>query len=767
MSNDSQISEAVIKNSRRLTPIWLLPIIALLIVSWLGWRTVNEAGIEIHVQFDSGRGIKAGKTEVVHNGLVVGMVSALTATGDMNAVDVVIEIDPHYAKYLREESQFWLVRPQISMAGVSGLDTLVSGNYIAFKPSNEGKKSLQFKALKQPPPLAEESEGLRLNLRAKELSSLSVGSPVYYRRFKVGEVTGYSLASNGEYVDIQLYVNQEFASLIKQNTRFWNAGGIDISGNLPNLKVRTQSLLSMIQGGIAFYTPDWGEPGQPAADDDQYVLYSDYEQAEAGIPITIEFPLNVSLGQANTPILFHGFEVGRVQELDISEDLSKVTAEAVVRPEVMPGLVEGAQFWVVEPRFGPKGVSGLDTLLSGRYIGMDVSRQDVEKGVASRHFQGQAQRPPVPTSAPGLHLTLNAEALSGVSAGSPVLFRNIPVGSVQEYKLKGNGVDIRLLIEPEFSHLVNKSSRFWNVSGVSVDAGLDGVKIRSATLNTLISGGIAFKTPELRGRKVKDGERFHLFDDEESATKKGITLSIQFETADGLSEGSQVKYRGMKVGVVTALAVNPNREGVIAEVFLEKQYKWLASAGTQFWLVKPKLGLANTSHLETLLTGPYIGVQPQYRRGAIETKFIAINGEPDNQRRSLGLDIELVSPGLGSIKRGNAVYYRDIPVGEVTGYKLGNPADHVVIFINIEDRYAGLVSEHSKFWNASGIDMKVGLFSGAKVRTESLEALLAGGIAFATPEIPEKPVKDGKQFKLYSKVDSDWLDWQPKIKLKD
>ena len=141
--------------------------------------------------------------------------------------------------------------------------------------------------------------------------------------------------------------------------------------------------------------------------------------------------------------------------------------------------------------------------------------------------------------------------------------------------------------------------------------------------------------------------------------------------------------------------------------------------------------------------------------------------EPDNQRRSLGLDIELISSGLGSIKRGNLVYYREIPVGEVTGYKLGNPADHVVIFVNIEERYAGLVSENSRFWNASGIDLKVGLFSGAKVRTDSLEALLAGGVAFATPEIPPKKLKDGRRFKLYPKVDSEWLDWQPKIKLKE
>ncbi|WP_263081030.1 MlaD family protein [Endozoicomonas sp. Mp262] len=595
MNDGPEHARPVINKSRRLTPIWLLPLIALLIVCWLGWRTVAEAGLEVHVQFESGRGIKAGKTEVVHNGLVVGMVSGLSPTRNMNAVDVTIDINPDYKKYLREGSTFWLVKPQVSMAGISGLETLVSGNYIAFKPSQEGKKASHFKALEQAPPLAEANEGLRLTLKAKELSSLQVGSPVLYRRFKVGEVTGYSLAASGDYVEIQLYVNKQFSGLIKHNTRFWNAGGIDISGHLPSLKIRTQSLLSMIQGGIAFYTPNEGsneESAQAVADGDQFVLYRDYEQAETGIPITIEFPLNVSLREGSTPILFHGFEVGRVHELDISDDLSKVIAEAVVRPEMMPGLVEGAQFWVVEPRFGPEGISGLDTLLGGRYIAVDVSQQDIEKQRAARHFNGHARRPPAPASAPGLHLTLSADALSGISAGSPVLFRNIPVGSVQDYQLKDAGVDIRLLIEPGFSHLVNSSSRFWNVSGVSVEAGLDGVKVRSATLNTLISGGIAFSTPAKKANKVVNGKHFKLYQDEDSAIENGLFIAIRFETAEGLSVGSLVRFRGMRVGRVTDLAVSPERDGVHARVFLDKKYQWLASEGSLFWLVKPKLGLA-------------------------------------------------------------------------------------------------------------------------------------------------------------------------------
>ena len=434
MDQDEQEATAIVRERRRLGPVWLLPFIALLIVCWLVWRSVSQSGIDISVRFENGRGIVAGKTEVFHNGVAVGKVYSLAPSEDFQTVMVHITMNRRFGKLLTKESAFWLVKPQVSFAGVSGLDTLVSGNYIAFRPGKGEHRQKEFDALNEPPPRAEEQTGLNITLKADELSSVADGSPVYYRKLKVGEVTGYELAKAGDHVNINIYIKQQFARLIRKNTRFWNASGLDVSGSLTNLKVRTQSLISIIQGGISFYTPEWEEETLNAKNGEQFILYPDYDAAEAGIPITIEFPVDVAIGNSSLPIRFLGFEVGRVKSVDVNDDLSRMVVEATVRPEVKKALVRGTRFWLVEPRLDFQGVSGLETLLGGRYIAMEFNKNDVDRAETISVFKGLSHRPPAPASAPGLHLQLEAESLAGITVGSPVLYRNVNVGSVQSYQ---------------------------------------------------------------------------------------------------------------------------------------------------------------------------------------------------------------------------------------------------------------------------------------------------------------------------------------------
>lgn len=765
MGQDEQETVAIVRERRRLAPVWLLPFIAFLIVCWLLWRSISQAGLEITVRFENGRGIVAGKTEVLHNGVAVGKVDSVSPSEDLQTVIVHIKMNRRFEKLLTEQSAFWLVKPQVSFAGVSGLDTLVSGNYIAFRPGKGGHKQRDFKALNEPPPRVEEQAGLNLSLRADELSSVADGSPVYYRKLKVGEVTGYELAKDGDFVNINIYIKQQFAHLIRGNTRFWNASGLDVSGSLTNLKVRTESLISIIQGGISFYTPEWEDEMPGAKNGEQFLLYPDYDSAEAGIPITIEFPVNVAIGNSLLPIRFLGFEVGRVKSVDVNGDLSQMVVEATVRPDVKKALVKGTRFWLVEPRLDFQGVSGLDALLSGRYIAMEFNKSDVDRAVPISVFKGLSHRPPAPPTAPGLHLQLEAESLNGITAGSPVLFRNVNVGSVQSYKLEDTGVMVRALIKPEHQHLVNESSRFWNVSGVTLEGNLNGFKVKAGTLNSLISGGIAFDTPDRQAKKVKNNFFFPLHDSESSSLESHFSIDIYFESAEGLRKGTKIKYRGMEVGRIDRLELNESGLGVIARSSLDDDKTWLAHEGARFWLVRPQLGLVNASHLETLVTGQYIAIQTAAHSGKETRKFIAGIQQPDDQPRLSGLALELVSDRLGSIRRGNPVYYREIPVGTVTGYKLDNPASQVIIFINIEERYKALVSKRSKFWNASGIDIDAGLFKGLKIKTESLESILSGGIAFATPDVPEQTVNQGERFRLSREAENDWLNWNPKLKI--
>ncbi|AMO58677.1 PqiB family protein [Endozoicomonas montiporae] len=760
-------AEARVKKRGNISSVWLLPVVALFIVVWLVWKAISEAGVTVDVQFQNGRGIKQGKTEVRLNGIAVGKVTAMAMSEDLKSVNVTLEMDRRMSNSLTENSRFWLVQPQVSVAGISGLDTLVSGNYIAFQPADTGIKRKKFIALSSPPPLGEQENGLSLTLRAKELSSIQNGSPVYYRRLKIGEVSSYDLSADDQYVDVEIFIKPQFAHLVRRNTRFWNAGGIELSGSLTNLKVRAQSIASMIQGGVSLYTPEWEQEFPEAYQGDVFPLYRDYDEAEAGIAVEIDFPLDVALGQGKTRILFHGMEVGLIKDTELKDDYSGIVANAVVRPDAVNLMVKGARFWLVKPSIGLHGVSGLETLLSGRYINMDVSSKDIKAAAPERHFKGLANEPPASPSAPGLHLNLRADSLAGISHGSPVLFRKMQVGSVQSHELSDDGVLVKVLIDPAYQHLINSSSRFWNVSGITLQGGLQGFSIKVGTLNSMLAGGIAFDTPDKTSNTVKNGTGFVLFNSVDQAHQTGQKITLIFETAEGLQVGTKVKYKGLVVGQLTGLKLNKEKGHIEATTLLKDSAEWVAQKGSRFWLVRPRLGLANSANLETLVTGQYIEVQPANRKDAVAKMVFTVEMTvPDDKPLNTGLRLQLVSDQLGSIRRGNPVYYREIPVGKVTGYRLADPASHVLIFINIEDRYTSLVTEKSRFWNASGVDVKFGLFSGAKIRTESLEALLAGGIAFATPEVGE-PVSANHQFKMAKEADSQWLNWAPAISLGD
>lgn len=230
--------------------IWVLPLIALVIGGWLGWRAYTQTGIEIQVRFESGEGIQVNKTEVVYKGMTVGKVKtlALDDEGSNRGVIATIEMNKDVEQYLKANTRFWLVKPSVSLAGITGLETLVSGNYIAASPG-DGEPTRKFKALSEEPPLSDAKPGLHLTVKAERLGSLDRGSPVFYKQIQVGQVKSYLLSADQNTVEIKVYIEPTYASLVRKHTRFWNASGISIDANLSGVKVRSESLASIVAGG--------------------------------------------------------------------------------------------------------------------------------------------------------------------------------------------------------------------------------------------------------------------------------------------------------------------------------------------------------------------------------------------------------------------------------------------------------------------------------------------------------------------------------------
>jgi len=298
---------------------------------------------------------------------------------------------------------------------------------------------------------------------------------------------------------------------------------------------------------------------------------------------------------------------------------------------------------------------------------------------------------------------------------------------------------------------------------------LSGVEVKSESLQTLLSGGIAFETPNPNASKgSKRVERFTLHSSQEVALQKGVELTIRVPSGDGLSPGTAIRYKGLDVGKIESIELTDDLQAVILHARVTQATQQIARVGTQFWVVKPEVSLTRAANLETLVSGQYLDVRPATKPGAVQLNFTASESAPKAATASeQGLRLVLSAARRGSIKPGVVVSYREVPVGKVTDFELGPTSDRVLIHILIEPRYAPLVRTGTRFWNASGIGVDAGLFSGVKVRTESLEALLEGGIAFASPDNPLMggPAQPGQTFALYDEVKEEWLRWAPKIAL--
>jgi paraquat-inducible protein B len=365
---------------------------------------------------------------------------------------------------------------------------------------------------------------------------------------------------------------------------------------------------------------------------------------------------------------------------------------------------------------------------------------------------------------------LFTDSLGSIDVGSPILYKQVKVGSVQSYQFSRTKKQlvIGVHIEKEYENLVNASTRFWNVSGITLTGGLTGgIQVKSESLQTLMAGGIAFETPQANASLKKHIPRFRLFADHDEANKKGAVVTIKVDRADGLSSGTPVRFKGLDVGKIESVDLTDDMQSVILTARITEVPEKIARVGSQFWVVKPELGLIKTQNLETLVTGKYIEVQPAVKNLGPQKNFVALAEAPEVTKQEAGLSLVLSAARRGSLKPGVPVTYREITVGKVTGYELGQTADRVLVHILIEPKYAPLVRSGSRFWNTSGVGFDYGLFKGVTVRTESLETLIQGGIAFATPdgERMGNPARAEQTFPLFEKFEDEWLTWAPKIPL--
>jgi len=303
--------------------VWLLPLVALGIGLTMLFRVWEQAGPVIVIHFESAEGLSAGQTEVKFRNVVIGEVTDISLTDDNLGVQVKVQLEQGSDAFVSKDARYWIVQPRISSAGVSGLGTLLSGDYIAADPGSDRQTTDRFEGLDTPPPVTFGEQGRSFYVKADRLGSMNNGSPLYYRDIQVGQVVGYELNPEGTDVSIELFVQSPYDSRITSSSRFWAASGIDVQVGADGLDVAVQSLMALISGGIAFENID--QQGQPVEADREFRLYPDKGSALApdrghSVPVMMRFSQTLRGLDVGAPVEFMGRWIGEVTDVELDYD---------------------------------------------------------------------------------------------------------------------------------------------------------------------------------------------------------------------------------------------------------------------------------------------------------------------------------------------------------------------------------------------------------------------------------------------------------------
>jgi paraquat-inducible protein B len=471
--------------------------------------TARTTGAPVRISFRNGQGITAGQTEVRHLGVSVGLVETSQLNIDGKTVDTVVRFQPAFDRLHTVGAIFTLVRPEVSLEGVSGLETLITGVYIDCTPGPSTQLADSFVGVSASDEslldAIAESEGVRITLQAKDLPALGEHAPVLYRGLVAGRVRGRALDSNNEpFLDV--VIRKEFVPALAANARFWIVPAVSVQAGPGLLNIDVANVETLVQGGVSFDVI--GTPEPPVATGAKFQLFPTEIAAKAiSPPIRIAFENGQGLLAGRTEVRHLGVPVGIVEAVTTKPG----AVEAIVRLNAGTDFLrrEGTAFSIVRLSISLNGVTGLETAISGVYIDCTPA----EGGKLTDNFRGvsQAKEEFIKEEEKGFEIVVTAPQ-TNISVGAPVSYRGLVVGKVGRKILapNGSGIGLGVIIDKPFDRLVRDNTVFWDSGGIKASLSFFAIKVQSASLDALAHGGISFATPNTPGPRVKHGHEFPL-----------------------------------------------------------------------------------------------------------------------------------------------------------------------------------------------------------------------------------------------------------------
>ncbi|MCW9718105.1 PqiB family protein [Avibacterium sp. 21-599] len=681
--------QATIHKNKRISPFWLLPFIALCIGAILFFQIIQEQGISIKITFDNGDGLVAGKTQIRYQGLQIGVVKKVNFTDDLKKVEVAASIYPEAKTVLRQNTKFWLVRPSASLAGISGIDALVSGNYITLQPG-DGESEDEFVA-EDEGPIAQVTEGdLLIHLLADDLGSISIGASVYFKKMPVGKIYDYRFTKDQKKIEIDVVIDKPYTQFVKKDSHFWNISGINANIGMSGINVKVDSLNAVVQGAVAFDSP---QNSPQAENNSSYRLYANLQAAKRGIEINITMPNIAGLKAGKTAVYSQDAQIGLLSELSAVENNEKILqGKLLIDPSAENLFKTNTEIVLRNTKFSLNELSDPQKLLRGEYF--DVVSGSGEKQTQFNVIKENELLLKQPDT---LVLTLTAPETYNISEGQQIYYNNFAIGEIVSQSIEQDNVHFNIAIASKYRHLIHPDTLFIAASNFEVSLGADGIKMQAATPEKWLQGGIRIVAGHQSGKLP---ESFPLYSDlsnaEAGIVSNALTPTITLTTSQlpSIDKGSLVLYRQYEVGKI--LAIHPKKDHFDVDVFIYPKNRDLLTNKSLFWV-------ESAAQVDITPKGISIQATPIARtlKGAISFDNSGSGNKilyPNEMRaKSAGQIIKLTASDATNLSKGMPLRYMGLTIGEVDRIELS--ADRKIIAIAlINPQYMAMIAkENSKF----------------------------------------------------------------------
>lgn len=738
-----QIPKALRIKTKKFSPVWLTPILALIITGWLIYNGYVNSGKEIRVQFNSGSDIVIGKTLLKYRGIPIGKVVDLEVADSLDKVNVVIKLQKEASGLAKEGTLFWIVKPRVSINQVTGLETILSGTYIEVRPPtynlkklNEMKDTDFFIGLSEPPSVDYSVDGVIVKLFARKDYGIYRGMSIYYNNLNAGQVQDVKFDSDRHIFNVTAVIDKNYEKYVNSGTKFWNISGFDIKMDSAGLKVQSTSLNSLLQGGLAFDSDKKTEKSEPMK---TYEIAGDYSATLlSSRDIKIYMPESYGVKPNRTPVMYKGIQIGVVTDIRLDKKHSAVAVYVRMDKQYDYLAVSGTRFVIEQPEISMSGAKNLSSVLLGSYLNVAAG---TGKPVSEFYL---SDRPVVNVPSGSFPLVLTADKTAALDTGTGIYFRGIRIGMVTDYAVKNKKPIYKAVIFPTYRQFAVRGLYLWQPDLLDVGFSGAGVSVSASSAAQSLQGGVSAGFPGGEtGGALRSGTMLHVYSGERDAEKAFLMtrgyreLRLYADDADGLSDGAPLSFRGVQTGEIVGTKLNENTDKVEVTAVVYDKYRKLLNNRLFFWKsggAAVSAGITGVSvsvpSVRDMVTGGIaFDIDDTGRANGSYVYAGRTDADRDLKKLSAGRIMRLYYSDANPPYEGAPVLFKGVETGQTgeTGYDRARRSPYIMVMI--DKKYSDTVTSSTRFW--SGGSASVSLDSeGVKMKTEPALNYIRGAVYY-------------------------------------